>query len=198
MKRAVIVLSALALAAASTAAQQQTKPPAPGKTVTMTAAGPITTSIRTAFNEVKDFVMRSAQMVSDQEYAFKPAGVSADVRTYGQLLGHIANANYLFCGGAMGASTQGERGPGGANYENTTSKVEMQKALAASFAYCDKAFNTVNDHNGGEPVTTLPIGDTTRLGALAYNNAHDFEHYGNLATYLRAMGKVPPSSQPGK
>ncbi|HKV98265.1 MAG TPA: DinB family protein [Vicinamibacterales bacterium] len=199
MRRVISVLTVFVFAAAAVAAQQA-KPaaPAPGKTVTMVAAGPITTSIKAQFNEVKDYVLRSAQMVSDQEYAFKPQGVAADVRSYGQLLGHIANANYLFCGGAMGAAAQGERGPGGANFEEIKSKVEMGKALAASFAYCDKAYNAVNDHNGGEPVTTLPIGDTTKLGALAFNNAHMFEHYGNIVTYLRAMGKVPPSSQPGR
>lgn len=200
MRRAISVLTAFVLTAAVAVAAQQSKPAAPAapKSVSMTASGPITTSIKSAFNEAKDYVLRSASMVTDQEYAFKPAGVSADVRSYGQILGHIANANYLFCGGAMGAATQGERGPGGANSEDIKTKVEMGKALAASFAYCDKAFNAVNDHNGGEPVTTLPIGDTTRLGALAFNNAHIFEHYGNLVTYLRAMGKVPPSSQPGR
>jgi uncharacterized damage-inducible protein DinB len=30
---------------------------------------------------------------------------------------------------------------------------------------------------------------------LAFNMAHDFEHYGNLVTYMRLNGMVPPSSQ---
>ena len=32
---------------------------------------------------------------------------------------------------------------------------------------------------------------------LALNNAHDFEHYGNLVTYMRLKGMVPPSTQGG-
>ena len=196
MRRAISVLTVFVHAAAAVAAQQA-KPaaPAPGKTVTMVATGPITTSIKAGHDEVKDFIMRSAQMVTDKEFEFRPQGVAQDVRNYGQILGHIANVNYAYCGVATGVENPAERGPKGEDFEKVTSKVEMQKVLAASFAYCDKAYSQVNDHNGGEPVKAFGS-DTTRLGALSANNSHMFEHYGNLVTYLRAMGKVPPSSQP--
>ena len=35
----------------------------------------------------------------------------------------------------------------------------------------------------------------TRLGILAFNNSHMWEHYGNLVTYMRLKGIVPPSSE---
>lgn len=198
MKRAVIVVSAFVFAAAAAAAaQQQTKPaPTAGKptTVTMVASGPITMSIKSGNDEVKDYIMRAAQMVTDKDYAFRPQGVASDVRNYGQLLGHIANANYAFCSASQGAQDAKESGPKGEDFEKVTTKVEMEKALAGSFAYCDKAYNLVNDHNGGEPAKVFGM-DSTRLGVLAANTAHMNEHYGNLVTYLRAMGKVPPSSQ---
>jgi uncharacterized damage-inducible protein DinB len=28
------------------------------------------------------------------------------------------------------------------------------------------------------------------------NATHDYEHYGNVVTYMRLLGLVPPSSQP--
>jgi len=34
----------------------------------------------------------------------------------------------------------------------------------------------------------------TRIGAMAFNTAHDFEHYGNIVTYMRINKMVPPSS----
>ena len=37
--------------------------------------------------------------------------------------------------------------------------------------------------------------DAPRLSALTVNNMHDLEHYGNLATYMRIKGIVPPSSE---
>ena len=40
-------------------------------------------------------------------------------------------------------------------------------------------------------------GTNTRLGVLAFNGAHAFEHYGNVVTYMRLKGMVPPSSAKG-
>jgi len=37
--------------------------------------------------------------------------------------------------------------------------------------------------------------DAPRLSALTVNNMHNLEHYGNLATYMRIKGIVPPSSE---
>jgi hypothetical protein len=35
-----------------------------------------------------------------------------------------------------------------------------------------------------------------KLLRLLGNVTHDWEHYGNLVTYLRIKGLVPPSSEP--
>ena len=135
MRRVISVLTVFVLAAAAVAAAaaNQAAAPAPAR-LTMVAAGPITTSIKAGHDEVKDFIMRSAQMVTDKEYEFRPQGVAQDVRNYGQILGHIANVNYAYCGVAMGVESAAERGPKGEDFEKVTSKVEMQKVLAASFA----------------------------------------------------------------
>jgi hypothetical protein len=163
----------------------QTPAPAP-------SANPITDSIKTQYNIVKGYLTRSAAMLDEKDYTFKPAGVVAEVRTFGQLIGHVANAQTMLCGGAA----TGSRPPAGAvNAERLTTKAELQKALADSFTACESAFAAVNDRNAGEAVSGLPIGPTTRIGALSFNVAHSFEHYGNIVTYLRAKGLVPPSSQ---
>ena len=79
-----------------------------------------------------------------------------------------------------------------------TAKADLQKALAASFEFCDRAFAGLNDQTGAAEATIVPINNmkTTRLGALSFNAAHDMEHYGNLVTYMRMNKMVPPSSQP--
>ena len=38
---------------------------------------------------------------------------------------------------------------------------------------------------------------TNKLGVLSFNSGHDMEHYGNMVTYFRLKGMVPPSSQRG-
>ena len=51
--------------------------------------------------------------------------------------------------------------------------------------------------NMNESVTLFGQLKLSRLGALAFNNTHDFEHYGNIVTYMRLNGLVPPSSGGG-
>jgi hypothetical protein len=37
--------------------------------------------------------------------------------------------------------------------------------------------------------------DFAKLTVLSANTAHDYEHYGNMVTYMRLKGIVPPSSE---
>ena len=197
MAKLSVVVGFVVLVGAAAAAQQKAAPREPARAMPSENDSPIVASIKSSYTGLKNNLTKSAEMVPEAKYTFKPAGVAAEVRNFGQMIGHIANANYMFCGGVAGDPVNGERGPGGADYEKTTGKADLQKALAASFAACDKAFAGVNDRNAGSAVTSLGS-PTTKIGGLASNNVHLAEHYGNIVTYLRAMGMVPPSSQPSK
>jgi len=37
--------------------------------------------------------------------------------------------------------------------------------------------------------------DSPKLGVLSFNSVHNWEHYGNLVTYMRIKNIVPPSSE---
>lgn len=82
-------------------------------------------------------------------------------------------------------------------------KADLTKALNESFAYCDKQYAAMTD-SGGTPIVKFDAGgegarvpvQMPRLTVLAFHTAHAFEHYGNLVTYMRLMGIVPPSSEP--
>jgi hypothetical protein len=191
-----IVLGMGSFAAASVGAQQ--KPPAPMPVVQrpMTMVNPLTASSRAYYDLAKEWLVKSAALMPEADFGFKPAGVAKDVRGFGQILAHVANANYLFCG--LASATKGPA----VDFEKTaTAKADIQKAVAESFAFCDKAWAGTDDKNAATPVTFpdgFPIKQSTRLGALVFSNAHLGEHYGNLVTYFRAKGMVPPSSQGGK
>jgi hypothetical protein len=73
----------------------------------------------------------------------------------------------------------------------------LQKALADSFAFCERILADMDDKRGAETVKTF-LGMQPRLMVLAFNNSHSYEHYGNLVTYMRLKGIVPPSSEPAK
>ena len=143
-------------------------------------------SIRGAHDTAKNYLTKAAAQVSEDLYAFKP---TPDVRSMGELFGHIADANFMICGMASGqkATMSGiEKGK--------KTKAELSAALAESFKFCDSAFAGLTDANANETVKFFLPGTHTRLGVLAFNNAHQFEHYGNIVTYMRLKGMVPPSS----
>lgn len=139
------------------------------------------------FGLIKGNVTKAAAKVSEADYGFKP---TPDVRSFGELVGHMANANYMICAAALG-----EKSPSTTNIEKTvTGKAALEKALADSFAYCDGVFAKMTAASAVEEVKFF-TGPTPRLGVLAFNNVHDMEHYGNMVTYMRLKGLVPPSSE---
>ena len=146
-------------------------------------------SLQTPYTAVKGYLVKTAEQAPDSLYAFRP---TPEVRTFGQILGHVADANYMFCGTASG-----ESGPATSVEQTATAKGDLLKGLAESFAFCDRAFAALNDTSGAAEATIAPINNmkTTKMGALSFATAHQFEHYGNLVTYMRLNKMVPPSSQ---
>ena len=132
-------------------------------------------------------IEKSADKLPAEAFGFRP---SHDVRTAGELFGHIANAEYNYC-----AIVAGEPNPNKISIEKEKkTKAELIESLKAAFAYCEKAYAGVNDDKIGKKVK---VGQTERnlLGLMWYNNSHANEQYGNLVTYLRVRGIVPPSSE---
>jgi uncharacterized damage-inducible protein DinB len=124
----------------------------------------------------------------EAKYSFKPVDA---VRSYGQIIGHVADANFMFC-----ATAKGEKNPAeGKGYEKVAGKAALVQALKDAFAYCDAVY-TWPDAKFTDMAELFGT-KMTRLGWLIMNVAHDNEHYGNIVTYLRINGLVPPSSQGG-
>src|SRR6266699_4368739 len=147
---------------------------------------PLSTWNKFAYARVKDILLKSAEKMPVENYSFKPVDT---VRSYGQIVGHVADAQYAFCSIALG-----EKNPA-PNIEHTkTSKAELIAALNAAFAYCDKAYDGMTDATAAQTIKLFG-NDAPRLSALTVNNMHDLEHYGNLATYMRMKNIVPPSSE---
>jgi uncharacterized damage-inducible protein DinB len=148
-----------------------------------------TGNARSRWNAIKRNISASAKAMPEADYAFKP---TADVRTFGQLFGHLANEHYMFC-----SDLKGEANPQKAvDFEKKTAKADLVKAIDDSIAYCDAAYASVKD----DPKTITPLkpGGDTPFSLMLGNITHDSEHYGNIVTYLRMKGIVPPSSQPSR
>ena len=129
----------------------------------------------------------AASMLAD-EYAFKP---TPQVRSFGELVGHVANANFFFC-----SQAKGERAPSTENYEKATDKAVLVKALNESLAYCDDTYAMTTDANFNSLIKMAGpnAGQAGRGAVLIFNTTHNNEHYGNFIVYMRLKGHVPPST----
>jgi uncharacterized damage-inducible protein DinB len=147
-------------------------------------SNPLSADAKRAFNGIKNNILKSAERMAEEDYSFKPAPT---VRSFGQLVGHVADYHYIFCGPAIGESKNPD-------IETTkTSKADLIAALKESMAYCDAIFDALTDAKATE-VVKVENRQRTRLAALYTAITHDNEHYGNMVTYMRIKGLVPPSS----
>jgi uncharacterized damage-inducible protein DinB len=137
--------------------------------------------------QVTGWLERAAEKMPEEEYAFKP---DPAVRSFGQILGHVADADYLFCSAALG-----EKSPSPGVEKSKTTKAELASALHDAFAYCNRAYDALTDASANETVKAFS-GERNKLGVLWFNASHNLEHYGNLVVYMRLKGIVPPSSEP--
>lgn len=157
-----------------------------GMPATGEPGNPLSDDARQAYNAVRDNILRSAEKMPAEKYNFRPA---PRVRTFGQILGHIAQEQYLyFCGPVKGEQKA-------ADIEGTkTEKSDLIAALKDSFAYCDSAYDAMTDAAAQEIVSSGGK-RVMKLRLLWMNVVHDESHYGNIVTCLRINGLVPPSTE---
>jgi uncharacterized damage-inducible protein DinB len=154
-------------------------------------ANPITQVLRNSWTEIKTNVRRSADVMPEAKYGFKPVD---SVRSFGALLAHLAGASYEFC-----AAAKGEKTPHAEDEfeKSAKTKADIVKALDSAIAYCDEVYTSLDDVKAAQIVNGAFGGQKgARAAVLVGNTGHFMEHYGNLVTYLRINGLVPPSSAP--
>ncbi|MGA3087931.1 MAG: DinB family protein [Terriglobales bacterium] len=169
---------------ATAAALAQENPPK--ASVVPVPNNPLSAWNKIAYGRVKDILLRSAEKVPEENYNFKPTDA---VRSFGQIIGHLADSQYLFCSIELG-----EENPAPKIEQSKTSKADLIVALKDAFAYCDKAYVGMTDASATQMVKLFG-NDAPKLAVLTVNNMHNMEHYGNLVTYMRLKNIVPPSSE---
>jgi uncharacterized damage-inducible protein DinB len=154
-----------------------------------TPANPLITVSKMVYDISKKNILGSVDKIPDDMWSYQPV---PEVRTVAQLFAHVADAQYEFCGVIVEGKSVSK------DIEKTLkTKAEIVPALKEAFAYCDGAYAKMTDADAAEMVTFFGM-KATKLGILDFNSAHNMEHYGNLVTYMRIKGIVPPSSEPRK
>lgn len=180
------LLGCCLLAAASTFVSAQGMQPAappPG-----THVSPSATYEKLLAGMEKEFV-DAAEAMPAEKYGFKPSvpgGEFKDVRSFGEEVKHVAEANYFFFHNPDEPMNTADRDA----IEKLTSKDDIVKALKDSFAVAHKYVAGITDEN-----VFVMTKNGTRGGMAAFGIAHFMDHYGQMCVYLRMNGIVPPASR---
>ena len=142
---------------------------------------------RALFKEASDYIIQSAVDFPEAKYGFKPTPA---VRSFGEIVGHVAGSQAMFCAIALGEKPPAED----AVEKSATTKAALIEAMRATTSGCARAY--AQSDAAATAMVDLFGAQRSRLYTLLSNAMHDNEHYGNLVTYLRMNGMVPPSSKP--
>jgi uncharacterized damage-inducible protein DinB len=149
-------------------------------------------SLNAVFNELQEEVIGAAEAMPADKYDFAPKGPGefTGVRTFGEQVRHVAQANYHFF---HGWGVAGDIDPKTLNSLKT--KAELVKALRDSFAFEQAAINSITPENAFDAIPGPPEMKLTRVSMVAYSMAHSRDHYGQMVEYLRMNGIIPPASR---
>lgn len=143
--------------------------------------------------------MGVAQAMPADKYSFAPAAAIFapsqgakfnGVRTFAEQVSHVTTANYYFA-----SSILGEKMPvDPKSIQSLTTKEELLKAAANSFAYAHKALAAITPENA---YAAIEGADDlhTRSVLASFISAHGYDHYGQMIEYLRMNGVLPPGSK---
>ena len=143
--------------------------------------------------------MEVAQAMPADKFGFAPTaatftasqGAKYDgVRTFAQEMSHVTTANYYFASKILGEKMPVDP----KSIQSLTTKEELLKAAADSFAYAHKALATITPENAYAAIDGVD-GLHTRSVIASFISAHGFDHYGQMVEYLRMNGIVPPGSK---
>lgn len=185
MKRLIVIALLLSLGAPAATAQNSA---ATSESIEAGVNGnPISEALRFFYGINKRYIIEGAEKMPESDYKFRPTPFA---RSFGQLLGHIADAQYLFC-----SQLRGEPNPLNRSLERELkTRTEILRAVKESFDYCDPVFESLIDAKLTDKSGASPAGQSRAAWAIL-NVYHGGEHYGNIATYLRLKYLVPPNTE---
>ena len=152
-------------------------------------------SIKNGYAQNKRYILASADKMPEDGFAWRPMGLEKELRTFGQLLVHIANENNTQCSRTLGKAAPAEMDDSKAAY----TKAQATKIVADSFAFCDPVFDSLTDQNIGDMITMPGRGNTTmqrpRGTSLVNDLTHSNEQYGMIMVYYAIRGMTPVSHE---
>lgn len=155
----------------------------PARAADSTGKDVIVGPLRFQWDMTKKLVLGIAEMVPESKYDYRP---TPEVRSFREQFVHIVGENYNYM-----AMIAGDPAPDRSKFEALKTRDEILKALTDSYDYGTKALANLTDEKAADPIS-IRGRKTLRWGAALYNIQDNMDHYGNLVTYVRLNGMVPP------
>jgi hypothetical protein len=186
MRRVAITVAAMFCFSAPLSAQAQE----PGANVPITA--PLEQQYAGALTVLHAKVVALAQAIPAEKYAWRPA---PEVRTVSQVLMHVAGEWFFLCPRSIGAQPPADFGAPGEKMralELVVEKTEVLAQLEKSWKHCRSALDQI------DPKKLVPDSLPAKMGfprTVLLVSGDQHEHLGQLITYARSLGIVPPWSK---
>jgi uncharacterized damage-inducible protein DinB len=181
MKRIYLIPVLLLLTAAAIAQSAVAAPP------TVPTKDPVSTALRDIMPGRQKNTIAAVEAMPADKFSYKP---SADQMTFGHLVAHMIEANYLLCNNAAAVPA-----PKVEEVKDTDAKDKLVSALKASFDFCGDALSKMDDSKLGEMTAGLG-GQQLSRARFALGIASNWaDHYAEAAMYLRQNGILPPTAK---
>src|SRR5688572_20534361 len=143
------------------------------------------------WERAKAYTMEYLNASTDEVVNFKP---TAEMRTFGQQMLHIAEANYGF---ASTASGKANPVPFGSLEKSDKYKTKdaVAKEVMASYDFVIAAVKEMPESKMGEMVKLFNKFDLSRGAAMEKAFEHQTHHRGQTTVYLRLKGITPPGEK---
>ena len=154
------------------------------QTATGASHGLFLDSFQKHWSTAKELTLAVADAMPPESYDFKP--VPAEM-SFGEQMIHIAESSYFYCSYIADAKSPYPEPPKDAKVE----KAAAMKDLGASFDYCSKVFDGLDETKLSQIHTSGKRSSSTievMMGAMV----HMAHHRGQAEVYLRLKGVKPP------
>jgi uncharacterized damage-inducible protein DinB len=152
-------------------------------------ANPVVSSAKEIFDRQSAYMTAAAEKMPADKYGFHP---TPEQWTFGKIVAHVAQSNGHVCAFLSDAP------PLDTKVTETSPKEELVAAVKASFDYCAKALDGLQDAKLGDTITYFGGAKKPRARALVELTDDLEDHYSQMASYLRLNGMIPPSVKPKK
>ena len=143
------------------------------------------------WERAKAYSLEYLNASTDEVINFKP---TADMRTFGQQMLHIAEANYGFASAASGKANPVPFGSLEKSDKFKTKDAVVQEVMA-SYDFVIAAAKEMNEPKLGEMIKLFNTFDLSRGAAMEKAFEHQTHHRGQTTVYLRLKGITPPQEK---